>query len=216
MEQELLDLAHGFRAHAEAAMPLLRHYGYAGIFVATLVEGFGIPAPGQTLLTVGALAAGHGDLNIIAVILVAWSATVLGNVIGYVLGRRAGRRLLLRTGVHRSRIRRVERFVRRYGPAIIVVARFVDGLRQVSSIVAGSMKMPWHAFLISIVIGATLWAGAIGLGAYYLERDFHVVAGLFLRLRPYAWLIAGGALLALLAWVTRRRPAGRRSEDETS
>lgn len=210
MEQELLELAHEFRAHAEAAMPLLRHYGYAGIFVATLVEGFGIPAPGQTLLAVGALAAGHGDLNIIAVVLVAWSGTILGNVVGYVLGRRAGRRLLLRAGVHRSRIRRVERFVRRYGPVIIVVARFVDGLRQLSSIVAGSMKMPWHAFLISVVIGATLWAAVIGLGAFYLERDFHLVAGFFLRLRPYAWLIAGGAVIALIAWVIRRGPARRR------
>ena len=85
-----------------------------------LVEGFGIPAPGQTLLTVGALAAARGDLDIYLVVAVAWIATVAGNVIGYAIGRRAGRRLLLRAGVRRTRIRRVEGFVRRYGPAIIV------------------------------------------------------------------------------------------------
>ena len=205
MEQELTDLAHAFSAHAAAAMPLLTRYGYAGIFVAVLVEGFGIPAPGQTLLTLGALLAAQAKLNIIAVIALAWSATVIGNIIGYVIGRRAGRRLLLAGGVRRQRIRRVEAFVRRYGAVIIVVARFVDGLRQLSSIVAGSMNMPWKSFLASVILGATLWAGAIGAGAYYLDRDFHAIAGFFVRMRPYAWLVAVGIGLALFLYIRRRR-----------
>ncbi len=136
---------------------------------------------------------------------VAWCATVSGNLIGSALGRRAGRRLLLSSGVRRARVRRVERFVRRYGPAIIIVARFVDGLRQFSSIVAGSVNIPWKSFLISVLVGATLWAGAIGAGAYYLEWDFHAVAGLFLYLKPYAWIMAVGILLALLFYLFQRR-----------
>ncbi|MEE8286437.1 MAG: DedA family protein, partial [Gammaproteobacteria bacterium] len=115
MEHESLDLAHSFSTHAAAMMPLLERYGYAGIFVAALVEGFGIPAPGQTLLTLGALLAARGEFDIVSVIALAWCATVIGNLIGYALGRRAGRRLLLSSGVRRARIRRVERFVRRYG-----------------------------------------------------------------------------------------------------
>ena len=205
MEHEFLDLAHSFSTHAAAMMPLLERYGYAGIFVAALVEGFGIPAPGQTLLTLGALLAAAGDFNIVSVIALAWCATVIGNLIGYALGRRAGRRLLLSSGVRRARIRRVERFVRRYGRAIIVVARFVDGLRQFSSIVASSVNMPWKSFLISVLVGATLWAGAIGAGVSYLERDFHAVAGLFLYLKPYAWVMAIGILLALLFYLFQRR-----------
>ncbi len=86
-----------------------------------------------------------------------------------------------------------------------IVARFVDGLRQFSSIVAGSMNMPWQSCLISILLGATLWAGAIGVGAYYLERDFHAIAGLFLYLKPYAWIMAVGILLALLFYLLQRR-----------
>jgi membrane protein DedA with SNARE-associated domain len=205
MKTELVDLAHAFAAHAAALMPLLERFGYAGIFVAVLVEGFGIPAPGQTLLALGALVAARGELDIVAVLAIAWSATVIGNVIGYIIGRRAGRRLLLRIGVRRMRIRRVERFVRRYGPIIIVVARFVDGLRQLSSIVAGSMKMPWPAFLASVMVGATLWAGLIGLGAYYLEQDFHAIAAVLVELAPYAWIGAVGALLALLVYLIQRR-----------
>jgi membrane protein DedA with SNARE-associated domain len=205
VEQEFLDLAHSFTAHAAAAMPLLERYGYAGVFVTVLVEGFGIPAPGQTLLTLGALVAARGKLDIVTLIALAWSATVIGNLIGYAIGRRAGRRLLLAGGVRRKRIRRVEEFVRRFGPAIIVVARFVDGLRQLSSIVAGSMNMPWKSFLASVVLGATLWAGAIGAGAYYLERDFHAIAGFFLHLKPYAWIVAIGVLLALLIYLKQRR-----------
>lgn len=209
MSTEILDLAHSFAAHAAPLLPLLERYGYACIFVGVLVEGFGIPAPGQTLLTLGALLAAHGELDIVAVVVVAWSATVIGNLIGYAIGLRAGRRLLLRIGVRRGRIRRVEKFMRRYGPVIIVVARFVDGLRQLSSIVAGSMKMPWHAFLGSILFGATLWAGLIGAGAYALGRDFHAIAAVFERLGPYAWMAAVGALMALVVYLLRRGTPSR-------
>lgn len=205
MEKELLDLAHEFSTHAQALAPFIQRYGYAGLFVAVLVEGFGIPAPGQTLLTVGALLAARNELDIVTLVVVAWSATVIGNLIGYLLGRRAGRRLLLRIGVRRSRIRRVEKFVRRYGPVILVVARFVDGLRQFSSIVAGSMKMPWWTFLASIVVGASLWAGVIGAGAYYLQRDVHAVAAVFARVGPYGWAIGAAAVLVLFLCLIRRR-----------
>ena len=205
MEQEIAALAHAFAAHAHALMPFVERYGYVGIFAAVLVEGFGIPAPGQTLLTVAALVAARGELDIVAVVTIAWCATVLGNLIGYLLGRRAGRRVMVRIGVQRARIRRVEDFVRRYGPLIIVLARFIDGLRQFSSIVAGSLKMPWHAFLASLLVGATLWAGGIGLGAYFLERDFHAIAGAFVRLAPYAWAIAGAGAATLVVYLIRRR-----------
>ena len=204
MENQLFELANTLSTHAAALMPYVERYGYAGIFVAVMVEGFGIPAPGQTMLAVGALLAARGDLDVGAVLLVAWSATVAGNVIGYVIGRRAGRRLLLRSGVNRMRIRRVERFVRRYGPIIIVVARFVDGLRQLSSIVAGSMNMPWRTFIASILIGATLWTGLIGAGAYYLGRDFHAIVGGLGKLAPYAWIAAVAALLLALYYLVRR------------
>lgn len=201
MEQAIQDFAHAFSAHAAAVMPLLERYGYAGIFVAVLVEGFGIPAPGQTLLTLGALLAARAKLNIVTVVAVAWCATV----IGYAIGRRAGRRLLLAIGVRPQRIARIEDFVRRYGPVIIIIARFVDGLRQLSSIVAGSMNMPWRSFLTFVLIGATLWAGVIGIGAYYLERDFHAIAGFFVHLEPYGWIITGGLILALLVYLLQRR-----------
>jgi membrane protein DedA with SNARE-associated domain len=197
MEQEFLDLAHAFSDHAAAALPLLGRYGYAGIFVAVLVEGFGIPAPGQTLLTLGALLAAQGKLDIMAVVSLAWLATVIGNPIGYAIGRR----LLLASRVSAERITRVEDFVRRYGATIIIIARFVDGLRQLSSIVAGSMEMPRRTFLLSVLAGATLWAGAIGAGAYYLERDFHAIAGFFLRVNPYAWIATASLILALLIYV---------------
>ncbi|MDX1433101.1 MAG: DedA family protein [Gammaproteobacteria bacterium] len=205
MEQEISGLAHAFVAHAHALAPFVERYGYVGIFAAVLVEGFGIPAPGQTLLAVAALLAARGDMDIVAVVAVAWCATVLGNLIGYLIGRRAGRRVLLRIGVRPTRIRRVEGFVRRYGPLIIVLARFVDGLRQFSSIVAGSLKMPWHAYLGSLLLGATLWAGGIGVGAYFLGKDFHVIAGAFVRLAPYAWIGVAAGVLALIVYLVARR-----------
>jgi len=208
MQQLVAEWAHAFTTHLAAMTPLLERYGYAGIFVSSLVEGFGIPAPGQTLLAVGALLAARGQLDIVAVVACAWCATVIGNAIGYAVGRVAGRRLLLRAGVRRDRIRRVEAFVRRYGPAILIAARFVDGLRQTSSIVAGSMQMPWHAFALSILLGTTLWVAAIGAGAYTLGRDFHAIAGLLVSLRPYAWILVAGLLAALVIYLMQRPGRG--------
>lgn len=213
MENHLLELTQSLSSHAGALMPLIERYGYAGIFIAVLVEGFGIPAPGQTMLALGALLAANGDLDIFAVLTIAWSATVLGNIIGYGIGRRAGRRLLLRAGVRRMRIRRVERFVRRYGPVIIVVARFVDGLRQLSGIVAGSMHMPWRTFIASLVVGASLWTVLIGVGAYYLGRDFHAIVAALGTLAPYAWVAAVAALLAGLYYLVRRSRRAQEARD---
>lgn len=205
MQQEIAALAHAATAHAHALLPFVERYGYLGIFAAVVVEGFGIPAPGQTLLVVGGLLAARGKLDIVAVVAVAWAATVLGNLVGYYLGRRAGRRILLRIGVRRTRIRRVEGFVHRYGPLIIVVARFIDGLRQFSSIVAGGLKMPWPAFLASLLLGATLWAGGIGVAAYLFEEDFQAIADAYLRTGgAYAWVIAGVAVLVLIVYLTAR------------
>ncbi len=161
------DLEHAI-AHVQ---PLLDHYGYPAVFVAVLVEGFGLVAPGQTLLMAAAFTAARGGLNLIVVLILSFTAAVLGNSLGYLIGFKGGRPLLYRLRVHEERLQRLEGYFNRYGKGIVVVARFFDGLRQLNGIVAGLLHMPWKTFTICNILGAALWTGVWGLGTYLLEKE---------------------------------------------
>ncbi|MDG4582798.1 MAG: DedA family protein [Candidatus Competibacter sp.] len=175
--------------------PWLDHYGYSAVFVAVGVEGFGIPAPGETLLIAGALdATGPANLNIAGLLLTAFLAAVLGGSLGYWIGRRGGRALLRRFRVNERHLRNVERGFARYGGGLIVIARFFDGLRQLSGIAAGILEMPWWTFSLFNVLGAALWVGCWGLGIYYLDEHLHAILAVVRQLNPW---VATGTLLAI-------------------
>ncbi len=183
-------------AHAAAhAAPLLERYGYPVLFAAILVEGVGIPAPGQTLLIVASLTAARGDLSIVWVMACALAAAWIGNSLGYLIGLRGGRPLLKKLHVNEEHLQRMEGYFARAGGAIILVARFVDGLRQLNGIVAGLLKLPWGRFTTVNILGALVWVGFWGLGSYFLRREVFQV---HLTLRQVEPWIAGLALFAFL------------------
>src|SRR5207244_11111670 len=100
---------------------------------------------------VGAVYAAAGRLNIAVVGAVAVAAAVLGDNVGYLIGRSGGRRLVDRYGRYLllgpARVRRAERFFDRHGGKVVVVARFVEVLRQLNGVFAGTAGMPWRRFL---------------------------------------------------------------------
>jgi membrane protein DedA with SNARE-associated domain len=194
----------------------LNHYGYWAILALVLLEDFGIPVPGETVLIAAAIYAGHRELNVVAVGLVAFAAAVTGDNIGFVIGHFGGRALALRWGRYifltGDRLDRAESFFNRHGGKIIVVARFIEGLRQTNGIIAGISGMHWLRFVVFNAIGAALWVGTwVSLG--YLAGD-HIgtIYGYITRYSYYA-LIAAVVLLA--AYIIRRvlrhrrRAAGR-------
>lgn len=176
--------------------PLLDRYGYLAVFGAVLVEGFGLVAPGQTLLMAAAFTAARGGLNLILVLGLAFTAAIVGNSLGYLLGARGGRPLLGKLGLKEERLQRLEGYFNRYGQGIVVAARFFDGLRQLNGIVAGLLRMPWKSFTICNILGAALWTGVWGLGTYALEKE---IARIHLSLRQVEPLIVIGVLLGVLA-----------------
>lgn len=190
--------------------PLLDRYGYLAIAGSVGVEGLAIPAPGQTILVAGALYAGAGRLNIAGVATVGFLAAVVGDNIGYWVGRAGGRRLVLRYGRYLlltpARLDRAEHFFTRHGAKLVAVARFIDGLRQVNGIMAGVSAMPWRRFLVYDALGAALWV-ALWTSLGYLAGD-HIVA-IYDTLRRYQWYAVGalGALIVAYAalHITRRR-----------
>jgi membrane protein DedA with SNARE-associated domain len=187
---------------------LATRYGYLGVAATVFVEGFGVPAPGETAIIAGAGAAGHGRLNVVAVAMVAFAAAVCGDSLGYLIGRTGGRRLVLRWGrlvrLTPERFARVEAFMGRHGPKVVAGARFVEGLRQLNGIVAGATGMPWPRFVLFNAAGAALWVSMWSTLGYVAGDHWQAITAVVHRYEPYVVAVLVAAGLALLWWRLRR------------
>ena len=189
--------------------PYLDHYGYWALFGAILLEDFGMPVPGETLLIASALLASQGEMHLVPLLLIAWAAAVTGDNIGYAIGRFGGRKLVFRYGsyvlISEQRLQKAEGFFRRYGGAVVVGARFLTVLRQLNGIVAGTVKMNWRRFVIYNILGAALWVSFWTMLFYKLgEKAFRYGAGF----KTLQYFLLGGlvaAALALAVHLLRRR-----------
>ena len=201
------------------ALPLLgvvSRFGYLGVSGIVFIESFGVPAPGETSIIAGSVLAGSGRLNIFVVALVAFLAAVGGDSIGYLIGRTGGRSLLLRfgryVGLNERRLARVEKFMARRGAVMVVVARFIEGLRQLNGVVAGVTRMPFLKFLICNAIGAALWVGVWSSAGYFAGNHLDAIEGAFHRYSNVA-LVAIVVLVAAYIWHHVRRRRAHRAED---
>ena len=189
--------------------PVLDSYGYLAVGGLVTLEDFGIPVPGETVLVAAAVYAGAGRLSIVAVGIVAVAAAVIGDNIGYAIGRFGGRALVLRYGrfvlVTEERLARAEAFFGRYGGPIVVVARFVEGLRQLNGIIAGIAEMPWPRFLVFNAIGAALWVGVWTSVGYLAGDHIQVIYAIISRYSLYALIVVVLLVVALIARVLIRR-----------
>jgi membrane protein DedA with SNARE-associated domain len=182
--------------------PILDKWGYLAVAAIILVESFGMPAPGQTIMVAAAIYSSWGRLDIWAVGIIAFVAAVLGDNIGYWIGVRGGRKAVHRFGkyifITPERLERAELFFARRGNRIVVVARFIDGLRQLNGVIAGITAMPWRTFLIYNAIGAALWVGWWTTIAYLLGT--HLVE-IIDRAHEYKWFAIAAVILAIGAYV---------------
>jgi membrane protein DedA with SNARE-associated domain len=148
--------------------------GYPLLFALVAAESAGALVPGETSLIVAAALAAQGQLSLPLVIAVAACAAIVGDNIGYLIGRRGLRRLADRPGrwkVGRRRlVERGEEFFARRGSAAVFFARWLPGLRVVTSWLAGAYRMPWPRFLLWNALGGITWATTIGVLAYGLGR----------------------------------------------
>ncbi len=192
------------------AKPYLDSYGYAALFGLVFVEGFGIPAPGETVIIAGALLADQGTMTIQWVLTTAWAGAVLGDNLGYAIGHFAGRRFILRFGdhfgVHAKQLNRVERFFDRYGGVVVALARFVDGPRQLNGLVAGSIGMAWWRFLLYNAIGATFWVALWGGGVFLFGERVGPLLADHRQLAKWVLALSVSVLAALIAIWLRTHP----------
>lgn len=167
-------------------MPSIAHliHAYGLLVVAGTIglEGIGFPVPGETALIIASVVAGtKHELNIVAVILTAAGASIVGRTVGYFIGRNFGYWLLLRygryVGINEARIKLGQYLFLRHGGKIIIVAQFVPLLRTIAGIMAGANRMPQPQFLLANLVGASVWATFFGIAAYMLGRQVERLAG---------------------------------------
>jgi len=198
----------GIRHVLDYIEPFVHAYGAAAVFVILALESLGAPLPGETLLIFASVMASRGELSLPALIVSAWAGSVLGDNCGYLIGRTLGKRTLARygakVGLTAERLGKVEAVFARYGPVTVAFARFVNVLRQLNGIVAGSLGMHWWTFLLFNAIGAAIWVSAWTLGSYY----FGAHAADFLHRFGLAGGILAAAALAVavaVVWFIKRR-----------
>jgi membrane-associated protein len=182
--------------------------GYPLVFALIAIETMGIPVPGETALVTAGVVASRGRLEIEVVIVLAAAAAILGDNVGFAIGRKLGRRLLTAPGPllhHRRRVIAVgEPFFDRHGPKAVFLGRWVTGLRITAAWMAGVTRMSWPTFVFWNALGGIAWATSIGLLAYFVghsaEKIIHVAG-----LGGAGAVVLGGFVLWLVLRVRRRR-----------
>jgi len=168
-------------ADVTAVTQPVQTYGYWAVFLAVGLESLGVPIPGETTLVAAALYAGSThQLSLIPLMIVAAVAAIVGDNIGYLIGRFGGYRLLRRYG-HYVRVDEAKLKVGRYlfdqhGGKVVFIGRFISVLRTYAAFLAGTNMMPWRRFLVYNAAGGIIWAALFTTDAYYLGTAFHQVS----------------------------------------
>jgi membrane protein DedA with SNARE-associated domain len=182
-------------------------YGYWAVGAALLLENAGIPMPGETILLLASfMAYSQHELKLPWIIAVATIAATLGDNLGFALGYYGGRPLLARYQslfrLKQSTLDRGEKLLARYGPATILVARFVFGMRIIAGPMAGVLRMAWKRFLIFNFLGAVLWVSVISSVGYFFGRHWNRMENVIKRLDI---AVAIFVVIAVVVWWRRRR-----------
>jgi membrane protein DedA with SNARE-associated domain len=187
----------------------LASYGYIVVFGLVMLESLGLPVPGETALIAAALYAGSThNLDIGTVIVVAALAAIIGDNIGFAIGRYGGAKVLVRYGhkvrLHEGRLRIGIWLFRHHGGKVVFWGRFVSVLRTYAAFLAGANRMPWPRFLFFNAAGGILWATAFGLG-YYVFGD--VLERLSTTIDIGLGVLGALTIAGFVVWL-RRREAG--------
>src|ERR687885_1726760 len=192
-------------------LSLTDHYGYLVVFFGVMAESMCVPLPGETILLAAGVMVQRGNLDLGDAIVFGILGAVVGDQIGYWVGRKGGRPFVLRWGryvlVTSERLARAERFFARHGGKAVFLARFVAGLRVFGALVAGISRMRWRTFLFYNALGGMLWATAAVMVGYLLGGSLNLIE----RWAGRASLLLLGLVLLCLAfyfsyrWVARHQ-----------
>ena len=186
---------------------LLTTYGYGAVLLFVAIESIGIPFPGETMLLVAAIYAGTTHrLSLPLVIVAAAAGAIVGDNIGFWVGREGGYRLLRRYGrylhLDERKLKLGQYLFLKHGGKVVFFGRFVAVLRTWAAFLAGTNRMSWRPFLLFNALGGVVWATLYGLGGYLLGHNVHRLTG---PVRIITFVLAAVIIIALLILVRRKQ-----------
>src|ERR671935_1044367 len=173
----------------------------------------GLVAPGEFTVILGGVIAGQGTINIFVLIAIVWVCTMTGDSLSFFLGRRLGRRFLVRHGpkfrLTPERLEQVDEHFRRRGGATVLVGRFIGFVRPIAPFVAGSSGMEYRRFLPYSIVGTGIWGPGLCVIGYVSYRSFDKVS----KIVGQATLVFGATVAVIVGvWYAHKRlkdPADR-------
>ena len=198
-----------FLAHIQS---LVSQHGYWVVFLIVMLESAGVPLPGETVLILAAGFAGAtGELNLSLVISCAAAGAIIGDNIGFWVGRTYGAKFLLRYGrfvrLSKSRLKLGQYLFRKHGAKIVFFGRFVAFLRVFAALLAGVNKYHWPQFLFFNAAGGIIWALLIGIGAFLFGDSIHRISG------PVGIIALAAAIAGVIAFMYVVRRGEKRMEE---
>jgi membrane protein DedA with SNARE-associated domain len=195
---------------------LLATYGYLAVFFFVGIESIGIPVPGETMLVTAAIYAGTtGRLSIFWVIVASSAGAIIGDNIGYVIGRTGGYRLLKRYGryirLEENRLRLGQYLFHKHGPKVVFFGRFISVLRIFAAFLAGVNRMHWRRFLIFNAAGGIIWSTLYGTAAYLLGQQLLRLSG---RVDFVLAVVGAAVIVAAIVFLRRNEARLQREADE--
>jgi membrane protein DedA with SNARE-associated domain len=181
----------------------LMDYGYLAVFLMVGVESIGVPVPGETMLIAASLYAGSThNLSIVLIVLVAAAGAIVGDNIGYTVGRQGGWRLLRRyghrVGINERRLKLGRYLFLRHGGKVVFFGRFVGVLRTYAAALAGANHMPFPRFFSFNASGGIIWASIYGFGYYFAA---HVLKKLNTPFTIVAVVVTVGVALGMFLFI---------------
>jgi membrane protein DedA with SNARE-associated domain len=195
---------------------LLATYGYLAVFVFVGVESIGIPVPGETMLVTAAIYAGTtGRLSIFWVIVASAAGAIVGDNIGYVIGRTGGYRLIKRYGryirLEENRLRLGQYLFHKHGSKVVFFGRFISVLRIFAAFLAGVNHMHWRRFLIFNAAGGIVWSTLYGVAAYLLGQQLLRLSG---RVDLVLAIVGVAVIIAVIVFLRRNEARLQREADQ--
>jgi len=186
-------------------------YGYVIVFGAIMIESMGVPFPGETMLLIAsAYAAGNPSMSIYTIIACAAGGAIVGDNLGYWIGREGGRRLIIKygkyVGLTDERYLRAQDFLKRHGGKAVFFGRFVSVARTWIAVLVGAHHLNWLQFLLYNVLGGIVWASLYGALGYFFGQNLPYLEKI---LKDVGFGLTAGVIAAAVIYffIRKRRKA---------
>ncbi|WP_171052097.1 DedA family protein [Vibrio rotiferianus] len=190
-----------------AMKPLLEQYGYLALIVSIFLEGIGIPMPGQSLMIAASIISSEHVMNLSLVMIVSWLSCFFGNTCGYLIGYYFEGWLDKKGYISGPKIQKLQSTIQKYGPACLVVSRFVEGMKQFMPLACGIAKMSRKEFLLGNALATTIWVAVFSLLTNFAFEHLSVLSQFYTDHRYVVWSSAALLFSLMIFALLKRKKA---------